>query len=104
MTTFYLAGLAGTGSISLTDTNSIPGSSFPVTLSVGSSGASSTFNGALSGSGGLTVSAGTLVLGGPNSYSGTTAVTASTLKLDFSQPGAPSKASLIMRASIRLWP
>jgi autotransporter-associated beta strand protein len=89
--TFYVAGLGGTGSVSLTDSSSNPGSNYSATLSIGGNGASSTYDGAVTGSGGLTkTGSGLLVLGGGNTYAGPTTVTASRLKLDFSQPTAPS--------------
>ena len=48
ITTFNVGGLAGSGNISLAD------GSYPVTLSAGGNGASTTYSGGLSGSGGLT--------------------------------------------------
>ena len=95
ITTFYLGGLAGSGSGSLTDKSG----GYPATLSIGGDGASTTFTGALSGSGGLTkTGSGILVLSGSNTYSGGTTIAAGTLKLDFSQGGAPT-ANIINNAS-----
>jgi fibronectin-binding autotransporter adhesin len=45
---------------------------------------------AISGTGSLTLLAGTLTLNGSNTYSGATTVSAGTLRLDFSQAGAPT--------------
>ena len=93
ITTFNVGGLAGSGNISLAD------GSYPVTLSAGGNGAGTTYSGALSGSGGLTkTGSGTLVLCGSNTYTGGTTIAAGTLKLDFSQPGAPT-ANIINNAA-----
>jgi autotransporter-associated beta strand protein len=90
--TFYLGGLSGDGSGSLTDSydNSL-------TLLVGGNGTNTTYSGALSdaalagGIGSLTkAGSGTLVLCGSNTYSGLTSVNGGSLKLDFSQAGAPT--------------
>ncbi len=52
-------------------------------LTVGSSGASTTFSGAINGNGGLTkVGSGTLTLSGPNSYTGPTTLNAGGLNFD----------------------
>jgi fibronectin-binding autotransporter adhesin len=72
-----VAGLAGTGSITLADT-----ASNPVTLTVGGNGASSVFAGNLSGPGGLVkTGAGLLQLMASQSYSGPTTVLNGTLKM-----------------------
>ncbi len=90
VTPFYVAGLSGGGSINLADSTSNPGTNYPVTLNVGANGTSSTFNGALTGSGGLLkTGSGILDLGGENSYSGPTTIVASRLKIDYTQSGAP---------------
>ncbi len=87
ITTFYVGGLAGSGSGSLTDIYGY----YSATLSIGGSGTSSTYGGALSGAGGLTkTGSGTLVLTGSNSYMGPTTISGGVLKLDFSQTGAPT--------------
>jgi autotransporter-associated beta strand protein len=74
--TFNIAGLSGSGSITLTN------GSGPVTLIVGSNGASTVYNGALTGSGGLDVLGGvTLTLTGSNTFSGATTISNATLSL-----------------------
>ena len=74
---FDLGGLAGGNLLMLVDT----GSSV-VSLSVGGNGASTTFSGALSGSGGLTkVGSGSLTLTGLNTFSGATTANAGTIQL-----------------------
>jgi autotransporter-associated beta strand protein len=53
-------------------------------------GSTATIGGAISGPGGLSkTGSGTLVLYGVNTYTDMTSIAAGTLKLDFSQPGAP---------------
>jgi autotransporter-associated beta strand protein len=62
--TFNVNGLLGSGSFALNDA-----ANSPVTLQVGGSGASTTFSGNLSGSGGLTkIGAGTFTLGGADTF------------------------------------
>ena len=66
---FSLGGLAGSGNICLAD------GAYPITLSVGGNGATTTYSGGLSGDGGLTVVGnGTLVLTASNTYTGSTTV------------------------------
>ena len=69
-TTYNLAGLAGSGNISLLG---VSGGS--VALSIGAGGATSVYSGVLSGSGALTVVAGKEVLSGANIYTGATKIT-----------------------------
>ena len=65
---FSLGGLAGSGNLALADT-----AASPITLSIGSNGASTTYSGNLSGTGGLAkTGTGTLTLSGNGSYSGGT--------------------------------
>jgi fibronectin-binding autotransporter adhesin len=74
---FRIAGLTGTASQTLSDTTGAP-----VTLAVGGTDASSTFEGILTGPGSLLKSGtGMLTLTGPNSYTGSTTVDAGTLSL-----------------------
>jgi autotransporter-associated beta strand protein len=81
-----LGGLAGPGSISLTNT---AGSA--IALSVGGNGLGGAYSGSLGGAGSLAkIGCGVLTLGGENTYHGTTAVNGGTLLLDFSAPGAPA--------------
>ncbi len=55
----------------------------PIALTVGGNNSSTTYNGALSGGGSLIKSGnGTLILGGTNTYTGTTTVGAGTLEVD----------------------
>ncbi len=81
---FNVGALAGNGNIALAD------GAFAVTLAVGGNGAATSYNGVMSGAGGLTVSGGLLDLASTNSYSGATSLVASQLLLDFSLPGAPA--------------
>jgi fibronectin-binding autotransporter adhesin len=75
--TFTVGGLAGRKAVALQD-----GGGGPVTLRVGNNNADTTFNGALSGAGGLTkVGSGILALSGTNTYGGPTKITSGTLQL-----------------------
>ena len=86
--TFNVGGLAGTGNLATTDTNTQP-----VNLVVGSNNATTTYSGALGGSGSLTkTGSGVLLLSGANTYAGTTAITQGTLQLGGA--GAPPTAGL----------
>ena len=83
ITTFFIGALAGSGYTVLND------SAYPATISVGGNGASTTFSGVLTGSGGLTkTGSGTLNLCGFNSYTGVTSIVNGELILDFSQTSA----------------
>jgi autotransporter-associated beta strand protein len=75
LTASTFAGLQGSGGLSLSNT-----SGAAVGLSVGGNGQSTTFTGVLSGPGSLIKQgSGTLLLGGANTFSGSTAVSAGTL-------------------------
>jgi fibronectin-binding autotransporter adhesin len=92
--TYYLGGLSGGNLLKLADT-----ASGVVGLIVGGNGASTTFSGAISGSGSLTkTGGGNLVLSGSDTYTGLTTLAAGQLLLDFTQPGAPS-ANIVNNAS-----
>ncbi|MGA2256522.1 MAG: autotransporter-associated beta strand repeat-containing protein, partial [Thermoguttaceae bacterium] len=81
--TYNIGGLAGNGNISLAD------GSYAIALSVGGNGASTTYGGAIGGSGGLNkIGSGTLTLTRPNAYAGPTAVEAGDLKLLSAATGA----------------
>ena len=74
---FNVAGLTGSGSLALQNNAATP---LPVTLSVGASGASSTFAGLLSGAGTLNkVGTGTLALASSSSFSGGITLSGGTL-------------------------
>ena len=69
---FNLGGLAGSADLALADT-----SAAPITLTVGSNGASTSYSGSLSGGGTLAkTGAGTLTLAGNSNYSGGTVLSA----------------------------
>ena len=73
---FILGGLSGGGNIALTD------GSNPVTLNVGNNNASTSYGGALTGSGALTkIGSGTLTLTTANMFSGNTLINGGTLTL-----------------------
>jgi autotransporter-associated beta strand protein/parallel beta-helix repeat protein len=72
LTAATLGGLQGSGGLALNNTAALP-----VALTVGKSGGSTTFSGALSGSGSLIkVGGGTLTLTGSNNYSGGSTISA----------------------------
>jgi autotransporter-associated beta strand protein len=74
---FTLGGLTGSGNLSLQNNAASPAA---IALTVGGNNASTTYSGALSGSGSLTkTGGGTLVLSGTNTYTGGTTVGAGTL-------------------------
>ncbi len=84
ITTFNVGGLAGGGNILLADSSAL-------TLSVGGNGASTTYSGALSGTGGLTkTGTGILTIAGGNTYSGSTTLTAGELSISASNNLSPS--------------
>ena len=75
--TVYLGGLAGAGNVTLDDLGNNA-----VTIQVGGNNASTTYSGVLSGDGGLTKNGtGMLTLGGANTYTGSTVISAGTLQL-----------------------
>jgi autotransporter-associated beta strand protein len=77
LTSVTLGGLSGPGNFSLSNT-----ASAAVVLSVGNNGANTTYFGALQGAGSLSkTGSGMLILGGSNSYSGSTAINAGTLEV-----------------------
>ena len=85
ITTFNVAGMAGSGNVVLADSS---GAYF--TLSVGGNNVSSAFNGQLSGNGGLFKSGnGTLNLGGALSYTGSTTVSGGLLSVNVTDSGSP---------------
>jgi fibronectin-binding autotransporter adhesin len=77
--TFVLGGLSGAGNEALADT-----AAAAVTLQVGKNNANTTYSGILSGTGGALakMGTGTLTLGGANTYTGGTTVTAGTLAVN----------------------
>jgi outer membrane autotransporter protein len=71
------------------------------TLTAGGSNASTTFSGAISGTGGLTkAGAGTFTLSGANSYTGTTTVAAGTLQAGAAGAFAPSSAFTVASGAV----
>jgi len=82
-----IGGLSGSGSVLLNETMLYTGGAgfsngIPVALSVGYNNASTTYSGALSGTGSLIkIGTGTLTLSGTNNYSGDTTVSAGELEL-----------------------
>jgi autotransporter-associated beta strand protein len=95
--TFHIGALAGSVADTLTDKG---GSA--VTLSVGGNNTSTTYSGALSGSGALTkAGTGTLTLSGANTYAGATTISAGTLALSASGSlAAGSSVSLAAGATL----
>ncbi len=88
---FTLGGLAGSSNLALSD-NAVPPAA--VLLTVGGNGASTTYTGILSSSGGLTkTGSGALTVGGANQYSGVTNVNGGTLRIGPS--GSIAAASII---------
>jgi fibronectin-binding autotransporter adhesin len=82
--TFTIGGLTGGGNVALQDTGGSP-----VTLQVGNNGAGGSYNGSLSGAGGLVkTGSGVFVLLGSSTYTGSTRVAQGTLQLG----GVPSGA------------
>ena len=88
LTSGTLGGLAGPGSLALTNA-----ASAGVALSVGHNGVNTTYSGVLSGSGGLSkVGAGSLTFTGSNTYSGATTVTAGGLVAGAAYTLSPNSA------------
>ena len=80
---FTVGGLSGSNNFVLQDNAPTPD---PVTLSVGASSLSSTYSGALSGSGSLVkTGTGTLTLMGSNAYTGGTSIVNGTLRMGSAQ-------------------
>ena len=74
-----VGGLAGGGNVNLATTDASP---LPVVLTAGGNNTSTTYGGALSGSGSLTkAGAGDLILTGSNTYSGQTTIGSGTLQI-----------------------
>ena len=95
--TFHIGALAGSVADTLADTG---GSA--VTVSAGANNASTTYSGALGGSGALTkAGTGTLTLSGANTYAGATTISAGTLALSASGSlAAGSSVSLAAGATL----
>jgi autotransporter-associated beta strand protein len=81
-----IGGLKGARDLALQNMNTTPAA---VALTVGGNGQSTTYSGALTGSGSLTkVGSGTLQMSGVNTYSGTTVITAGALRFNGQKTGA----------------
>ncbi|MBC7784126.1 MAG: autotransporter-associated beta strand repeat-containing protein [Burkholderiales bacterium] len=90
-----LGSLAGTGNIALDNVTPAP-----VALTVGSNGQSSSYSGALTGSGSLTkTGAGVLTLSGASNYTGATAVNGGTISLDAGSISGTSSLSVTSTVS-----
>ncbi len=93
---FSLGGLAGSGNFALADT-----AASPISLSVGSNGASTTYSGNLSGAGGLVKSGtGTLTLSGSGTYIGGTNISSGTVVA--SAPGSLGAGLVMLGADTTL--
>ena len=93
---FAVGGLNGTTALALTDNG---GNAVALTLSP-LNGVAATYNSALTGGGSLTIAGvGTETLGGTNNYAGGTTISLGTLKLDFTQTGAPASNILYSGSS-----
>jgi|GEM_PF-1362849 len=89
ITNATLGGLAGSQNFALQNT-----AAGAVALAVGNNGASTTYSGAMTGTGALIkFGGGTLTLGGTNTYSGTTSVNAGTLRVNGTVSGALAVAT-----------
>jgi fibronectin-binding autotransporter adhesin len=100
LTSASLGGLTGTGTLGL-----VNAASAAVALSVGTSNSSTTFTGALNGTGNLVkIGGGTLLLGGANSYAGGTLVAAGTLEAagTASLPGYATPGSVAVESGATL--
>lgn len=94
ITSATLGGLGGSQNFSLQNTGGAA-----VAIAVGNNGASTTYSGAMSGSGSLNkIGGGTLVLGGTNTYGGATSVSAGTLRVN----GATGSGALVTTANATL--
>jgi len=103
-----IGGLSGSGSVMLNETILFTGGTGftngnPVALSVGYNNASTTYSGALSGTGSLIkIGTGTLTLSGTNNYSGDTTVSAGTLELAQSVPTLDTNTTVTIASGATL--